>query len=189
MPKTTLGQRLRAARRAAKKTLQDVAAQAGVSAGFLSQAERDLTGVSLSSLAGIARALGVPASSLFEAPEPPRPDTHQGRRPRIAVDAGKALVPSYERLSRQFPGSRINAVKMSLPVGYASETVSHDGDEMIYVLCGEVVYTVAGEAFPLGPGDSMHFDSTQPHSLANAGEAVAEVISVGTLALFDGGLG
>ncbi|MBI2381846.1 MAG: cupin domain-containing protein [Gammaproteobacteria bacterium] len=187
MPDTTLGQRLRLARRAAKKTLQAVADQAGVSAGFLSQAERDLTGVSLSSLAGIARALGVPVSSLFEAPELARPDTHEGQRPRYAVDAGAALVPAYERLSSQFPGSQINAVKMSLPPGYVSETVSHEGDELVYVLSGTVEYEVGGERFPLGAGDSLHFDGGKRHCLRNAGELPAEVISVGTLALFDSG--
>lgn len=42
-----IGERLRRYRRAAGKTLNQVAADAGLTASFLSQAERNLTGVSL----------------------------------------------------------------------------------------------------------------------------------------------
>lgn len=185
MTAASLGERLRRQRRAAGKTLQEVAALAGVSAGFLSQAERDLTGLTLSSLANIAKALEVPVQSLFDPPEQPAPDSHQGQRRRYALDsAARAPLQSYERLSSQFPGSQINAVKMSLPVGYVSETVSHAGDELVYVLSGTVEYAVGEERFRLAPGDSLHFDGQKPHCLSNAGETAAEVISVGTLALF-----
>ena len=65
MSEETLGQRLRRYRRASGKTLVQVAKEAGLSAGFLSQAERDITGLSLSSLANIAQAVGVAVSELF----------------------------------------------------------------------------------------------------------------------------
>ncbi len=177
-----IGERLRRYRRQSGKTLQQVAEEAGLSVGFLSQAERNLTGVSLSSLANIAKALGVTVSTLFEQPAQSAPDTHQGQRPNYAIEEE---AQRYERLSTVFPGSTINAVKMTLPVGYRSEFVSHDGDEFVYVLVGEIQYTVAGRDYRLGPGDSLHFDAHQTHSLGNAGTSPAEVISVGTLAIFD----
>ena len=49
-----IGERLRRYRRAAKKTLNEVASESGLTASFLSQAERNLTGISISSLASIA---------------------------------------------------------------------------------------------------------------------------------------
>lgn len=52
-----IGERLRRYRRAAKKTLHQVASESGLTASFLSQAERNLTGVSISSLANIAKSL------------------------------------------------------------------------------------------------------------------------------------
>ncbi|TDR45751.1 XRE family transcriptional regulator [Tahibacter aquaticus] len=177
-----IGERLRRYRRAARKTLLDVASEAGLSAGFLSQAERNLSGVSLSSLANIAKALNVPLRLLLDQPEQRSADSHAGRRQRYStVDQGQ----SYERLSSSFPGSQINAVKMCLPVGYASETVSHDGDEFVYVLSGRVRYRVGGEEYLLEAGDSLHFDGRQNHDLANVGDIAVEVVSVGTLALFD----
>ena len=177
-----IGERLRRYRRAANKTLSQVAAESGLTASFLSQAERNLTGVSISSLANIAKSLGIPLNTLFDQPAQHQPDSHQGQRVRYTI-GGQPLA--YERLSSNFPGNLINAVKMSMPVGYQSELISHEGAEFAYVLSGQIVYTIEGRNYPLGPGDSVHFDAAKPHFLANSGEEVAEVLTVTTMGLFD----
>lgn len=184
MAEQTLGQRLRHYRRQARKTLQDVAGAAGVSVGFLSQAERGLSGVSISSLANLARALEVPLSVLLEQPQQNAPDSHQGERLRYTIEGRPQ---QYERLSSAFPGSQLNAVKMSMPVGYRSETVAHEGDEFVYVLKGVASYIVAGQEYRLTAGDSLHFDARQPHSAGNGGNEAVELISVGTLEIFGDG--
>lgn len=38
---------------------------------------------------------------------------------------------------------------------------------------------------PLGAGDSVHFDATKTHCLANVGSDVAEVLTITTMGLFD----
>ncbi|AIC18027.1 MULTISPECIES: cupin domain-containing protein [Pseudomonas] len=177
-----IGERLRRYRRAAKKTLRQIASESGLTASFLSQAERNLTGVSISSLVNIAKSLNVPLNALFDQPTQAQPDSHDGKRVRYTIE-GQPL--SYERLSSSFPGNLINAVKMNIPVGYQSELISHDGAEFSYVLAGQIVYTIEGQQYPLGAGDSVHFDSTKPHYLANAGNDPAEVLTVTTMGLFD----
>lgn len=112
-----IGERLRRYRRAAKKTLHQVASESGLTASFLSQAERNLTGVSISSLANIAKSLNIPLNALFDQPAQPQPDSHEGERVRYTIE-GQPLA--YERLSSSFPGNLINAVKMNMPVGYQS---------------------------------------------------------------------
>ncbi|WP_277596218.1 cupin domain-containing protein [Pseudomonas chlororaphis] len=177
-----IGERLRRYRRAAKKTLRQIASESGLTASFLSQAERNLTGVSISSLVNIAKSLNVPLNALFDQPTQAQPDSHDGKRVRYTIE-GQPL--SYERLSSSFPGNLINAVKMNIPVGYQSELISHDGAEFSYVLAGQIVYTIEGQQYPLGVGDSVHFDSTKPHYLANAGNDPAEVLTATTMGLFD----
>lgn len=181
-PEDTLGQRLRRHRRASGKTLVQVAKEAGLTAGFLSQAERDITGLSLSSLANIAHALGVAVSDLFESPRQDAPDSHAGQRQSYTV----ANMPQrYERLTTNYSGSVLNAVKLTLPPGYHSEVVAHGGDEFVYVLTGSVIYQVNGRDFVLAPGDSLHFDPQHKHAIRNDSDSITEVISVGTLQLFD----
>lgn len=177
-----IGQRIRRLRRDAKKTLLEVATEAKLSVGFLSQVERHLTGISLSSLVNVAKALGVPLGALIDQPRQTQPDSYEGRRKPYALDARSQW---YERLSTTFDGSQINALKVQMMEGYRSEWVAHGGDEFVYVLAGRICYTVGKKDYPLSPGDSLHFDARKRHRVANVGDGPAEVITVGTLPLFD----
>ncbi|KVN60170.1 helix-turn-helix domain-containing protein [Burkholderia stagnalis] len=177
-----IGQRIRRLRRESRKTLLEVAAEANLSIGFLSQVERNLTGISISSLVNVANALNVPLGELIEQPRQAQPDSHQGSRESYALDRTQQ---HYERLSTTFDGSLINAVKVRMMEGYRSEWVAHGGDEFVYVLAGQVCYTVGKKDYPLSPGDSIHFDARKRHRVANVGDGPAELIVVGTLPLFD----
>ncbi|WP_374338454.1 helix-turn-helix domain-containing protein [Leeia sp.] len=177
-----IGLRIRRRRREIKKTLQTVADESGLSVGFLSQVERNLTGISLSSLVNVAKSLGMPLRSLLDQPAQTEPDSHEGQRQVYSVGNS---AQRYERLSSTFPGSALNATRLHYPAGYRSETVSHDGDEFVYVLSGSLQYSVAGQTYLLQAGDSLHFDAHKPHDIANVGSVEAEAIIIGTLALFD----
>ena len=64
---THIGAQLRAARLAARKSMAEVAGQAGLTKGFLSKLERDLANVSVASLIRICGALDISVGSLFQA--------------------------------------------------------------------------------------------------------------------------
>ncbi len=63
-----VGARLRAARQAAGLTLTAVAAQAGLTKGFLSRLERDEVSPSVASLVTLCGVLGIGVGQLFEPP-------------------------------------------------------------------------------------------------------------------------
>ncbi len=71
--------------------------------------------------------------------------------------------------------------------GYSSEWVAHAGDEFVFVLSGHVRYTVGKQDYPLGPGDSLHFNAHERHRVVNVGNEPVELIAVGTLPLFGDG--
>lgn len=184
MTKPQLGKSIRARRHAVKKTLVQIAAETGLTAGFISQVERNLTSPSISSLVVIAKALGVPIGDLIKQPQQVQPDSYHDQRQAYSVASGQV---KYERLSTVFPGSQVHSVKFTMPSGYKSEMVSHEGDEMVFVLSGQVEYNVGSKHYVLSVGDSLHFDGTIPHSV----EALqhkskqAELLWVGTAQLFD----
>ena len=64
-----IGAQLRAARLAARKSMAEVAEQAGLTKGFVSKLERDLANVSVASLIRLCDALGISVGSLFQAPK------------------------------------------------------------------------------------------------------------------------
>ena len=85
-----IGQRIRRLRREAKKTLLEVATEAKLSVGFLSQVERHLTGISLSSLVNVAKALGVPLGALIDQPRRPSPIRTRAAASRTRSTPGRS---------------------------------------------------------------------------------------------------
>ncbi|HWQ08962.1 MAG TPA: cupin domain-containing protein, partial [Holophaga sp.] len=91
----------------------------------------------------------------------------------------------YERLSASFPGSRLHAMKIRVPPGYASGLESHEGEELLYVLAGHLNYHVDHRTYHLGAGDSMHIDSHRPHRISNPGATVSEILWASTFQVFE----
>jgi quercetin dioxygenase-like cupin family protein len=48
-----------------------------------------------------------------------------------------------------------------------NKAIVHTGREIVYCLEGHIVYTVEGEKFLLGPGDSLIFEAYLPHQCEN----------------------
>ncbi|BBQ03589.1 transcriptional regulator (plasmid) [Burkholderia sp. SFA1] len=178
-----LGERLRARRKMLGKSMKEIADATGLSVGFISQIERNLTVPSLVSLATVADVLGVSIGELTGQVAKASPDTHQADRETYSLPNGQVR---YERLSSSFEGRVLRSVKFTMPVGYRSETVSHAGEEFVYVLSGTILYRVEQKEYPLGVGDSLHFDATKQHSIEalSGPEGFTEVLWAGTLEIF-----
>lgn len=178
-----LGARLRARRKAIGKTMQQVADEASLTIGFISQIERGISTPSLSSLYNVAKALDA-SVDMFVGQPPARSHsvvTYAGKRPLYeASDTARF----YEFLERGFPEAKLNACLSHVPPGHESEMMSHEGEDFIYLVSGRMLYEVAGEQFELGAGDTLHFDSRKPHRGTNIGKDIAIELWVGTMRLF-----
>ena len=177
-----IGKRLKALRKRMGLTLQQVGAGSGLSAAFLSQVERELTSPSVSSLASIAKALGVGPSYFL----PPPPGTGlvvrgYARQPFSMDDA--TVV--YARLGGDYPFRTLEPLHVTYPSHYESELSSHDGEEFYYVLGGQLVITLDAEEHKLNADDSIHFASTRPHRLENRTDVPARVLAVTRPILLD----
>lgn len=182
----TLGQRLRRRRKALGMSLQQVAEGAGLTAGFLSLVERDLATPSIASVGGIAAVLGAKIGEFLDRAPAPAMLTRAEARQEYAIASGGL---SYERLSNAFPGSVLRSVVIHEPPGHRSEPVAHAGEELIYVLSGELTVEIEGEVTVLAPGDSIHFSSARVHAAWNAGSTVAQALWCGTMDIFGEGDG
>lgn len=178
-----LGARLRARRKQVGKTLQQVADEAGLTVGFISQIERNISVPSLASLYNVAKALQTSVDS-FLSETPARQHSivsRGGERPTYTFGSPDRL---YEFLERGFPEALLNATVTHVPPGYVSETMAHEGEEFLYVLSGEMVYEVDAETYRLKAGDTLHFQSNRPHKSRNEGTVHAVELWVGTMRLF-----
>ncbi|ODT66285.1 MAG: XRE family transcriptional regulator [Pelagibacterium sp. SCN 63-23] len=176
-----VGALIRARRRQQHMTLMDLGAAAEVSVGYLSQVERDHATPSLGTLAQIARALGVSIDYFVGSPATHNALTRQGERNRFSLD-GSSII--YERLGADFPGNQLSSFLMSVPPGYRSETVAHEGEEILFVLEGAITQMLDGEEMVMQAGDCLHFRGNRPHSWSNHTDKPARLLWTGTLALF-----
>lgn len=175
-----IGALIRARRREAKMTLQALCTEASLSVGYLSQIERDQATPSLATLAQIARSLGVGVEYFIAAPKVEDSVSPAAGRPRFAID-GSSII--YERISTEFPGSKLSSFVMHVPAGYRSEDVSHEGEEIVYILEGRLTSWLDGKEILLGAGDALHFRGSQTHAWANLTDRPARLLWVGNLTL------
>lgn len=179
-PPLPVGERIHARRKALGMTLQDLATLSGLSAPFISQAERNLSVPSLVSLLALAKALGVEIGYFMTIPHSDA-IVNRAAEPRLI----KADSPvTYHDLSSEVEGRRMDAMLVHIPPGYAFRLEQHSGEHFRYVLTGELHATAGDVHTVLGPGDSMHFDSRLPHSIANKSTETAVLLYAGTPSLF-----
>jgi transcriptional regulator with XRE-family HTH domain len=178
-----LGARLRARRKAIGKTMQQVADEASLTIGFISQIERGISTPSLASLYNVAKALDA-SVDMFVSRAPERRHSvvsHAGERQTYKIDGTSRF---YEFLERGFPEAKLNACLSHVPPGHASEMMSHEGEDFVYLVAGEMLYEVDGIEYALKAGDTLHFDSRKPHRGRNTGASTAIELWVGTMRLF-----
>lgn len=173
--------RLRARRKELGLTMQQVADQAGLSVGFISQIERGITTPSLSSLVSVSRVLDLHVSDFLARPKGDKPQTRHDKRPLFSINENSL---TYERLSSTFPGSTINMLIIHEPPGHRSELTRHDGEELFYILEGELTVEVDGKQMLLQAGDTLHFDSQQPHSSWNHTSEQTTILHTCTMDVF-----
>ena len=176
-----LGARLRQRRRDLKLTLQEVADRAGLSVGFISQIERGITTPSLTSLVAVARVLGAHVGDFLAQPKVTAPMTRHAERPHYAI-GGASLT--YERLSTTFPGNVLRSVLIHEPPGHRSEPISHEGEEIFFILDGAITVEVDGEEIVLDTGDSLHFPSTRVQSTRTHTDRPATILPTCTMDVF-----
>ncbi len=177
----SVGPLIRSRRRTLGMTLQDLSDKAGVSVSYLSQIERDHVTPTLGTLAQIGRSLGVGLDYFVAMPTVSDSLVRAGDRRRFSLDGA---TQAYEKIGADIPTHEMSAFMIYVPPGYRSETVSHEGEEFIHVMDGEIDFTLDGERFVMRAGDSLHYRGNRFHAWANRGERTAQLLWVGRLTFF-----
>ena len=177
------GTLIRQCRKMAKLSMQTVANKAGLSVGFISQVERDITVPSIASLRAIAKVLNQRVSYFIEQPSSDEETTRAYERLNYQVANGGGVT--YEKLSTSFPGSTIQSLIIFQPGGLRSEPISHEGEALVYMLEGELTIEFEDKQIVLKSGDSIHFDSLKTHTVWNHTSNLTVSLWCGTRNIFD----
>lgn len=176
-----VGARLRAIRRRTGLRLKDVAARAGCSESMLSKIETGHVSPSINMLHRICRILGTNIGTLFASADDSPPFVQRaGRRPTLAGDAlrkGEGIA--LESLTPfEIHGHLQAQIHVVEPGGSSDGLISHEGEEVGYVLEGTIELVVDDRRALLSAGDSFFFASDRPHGYRNPGTSVARILWV-----------
>lgn len=169
VPTSIIAARLRWFRTERGLRLEDVAKRAGYTKGFLSKIEHGKASPPMTTLLRVAAALGVQSDVLFAPDAGAAPDatvhTTAGEGVPIRDDgAGPGrtqLALAAERHHKLMEPSVVTLEPGASPI---ARRLTGPGEEFIYILQGEMDFSVGDETFQLRSGDGLYFNATNPHS-------------------------
>ncbi|HXM21391.1 MAG TPA: cupin domain-containing protein [Terriglobales bacterium] len=170
-----IGVHLRQLRLRRRLSLAPVAKAVGISVGFLSALERSHMSASVSTLRKLARFYKTNILDFF--------DVAESNSRLVSADKRKVLEAG--------PGVRMELLAWGntvmephlfriSPRAGSGESYTHDGEEFLFVLRGELHISVAEVEYRLKPGDSFYFESATAHRWFNPGRTETRVLWVNT---------
>jgi DNA-binding transcriptional MerR regulator/mannose-6-phosphate isomerase-like protein (cupin superfamily) len=170
-----IGSHLRRLRAKRRLSLAQVARTVGISVGFLSALERSQMSASVGTLRKLARFYKTNILDFFDATGA---SSRQVRpEQRKVLEAGPGV--QMELLAWGNTVMEPHLFRVAPKAG-SGDSYTHEGEEFLYVLRGELAITVEKEEYRLKAGDSFYFESATPHHWKNPGQAETWVLWVNT---------
>ncbi|MGB7601613.1 MAG: cupin domain-containing protein [Candidatus Sulfotelmatobacter sp.] len=170
-----IGSHLRQLRAKQKLSLAQVARAVGISVGFLSALERSQMSGSVGTLRKLARFYKTNILDFFDATGA---STRQVRpTQRKVLEAGPGV--RMELLAWGNTVMEPHLFRVAPDAG-SGDSYTHEGEEFLYVLRGQLTITLEDEEYLLKTGDSFYFESATPHHWRNPGRTETLLLWVNT---------
>ncbi len=182
----SIGKQIRELRKARGMTLADLAKEIDRSVGYISQAERDKSEVTIASLNLIAKALNVDLSWFFNQQQDHQSEESiyivraDNRRQLNFIGAGMA----ESLLSPNLNGESLMILNESQPGATSGDLIRRDVEMSGYVLSGTLKLILETNEFVLNQGDSFVLPRNVLHDFENIGEDNCQVIWYLTPAIY-----
>ena len=177
-----ISKRLKDIRKEKVITLQQLAEEAGVTKGMLSQVENSRTIPSLTVLLNLIKALQVDFNEFFK-------DINlQPKDSKVIFKKKEQYQPFEKENAKGFYYQRLlsttiheyhaDFVLLRLERDSERDFVSTDAFEFKYLLKGKIKYKIGEETYEMEEGDSLFFDGTELHNPYNTGEEDALILVI-----------
>ncbi len=178
-----VGSRIRQIRTQKGLTLADVAQRTGLDEQTLSDIEEASASPPLGVLVRLGKALEMKLGTLIATGED-RPyavvRVHERQKmSRYASQRGTRYGYTYQALAPQKKNRSMEPFLVTLePIEEDVPPSTHDGEEFIFVLEGKLEVTIGDVKEILERGDTIYYDSTQPHLVRPHGGQPARIVAV-----------
>jgi len=175
------GDMLRAARERRGFSLDELAARTSISRETLAQVEAGEFVLPLGQLIKLSKALSLRMADVISAGKESFTIVRSDQRLSFSR-FGKVREASYgyeyESLAAGKKDRAMEPFIVTLHPSGADEPSSHDGQEFIYVLEGEMEVVIEDTRDVLKPGDAVYYDSTSMHLVKAHGRKPAKILAV-----------
>lgn len=181
-----LGTKLKAVRESRNMSVAELAERSSCAAALVEALEAGKLVPSLSPLMKLARALGVRLGTFLDDAQAEGPlVVRAGERESVVHFSGN--VPSTDKPALDFFSLGRNKADRHMepfvidvhPPQYGDRPLSsHEGEEFLYVLSGELEIFYGKQTINLQPGDSIYLDSVVPHDVHSAPGKETKILAV-----------
>ncbi len=182
---TEFASKIKSIRERQNMSIEELSENSGVKLEVLKAMEAGEVIPSLTPLTKMARALGVRLGTfLDDTPQIGPVVTRAGKPTNALFFSGREDVTNATNLEFHPLGAgKIdrNIDPFLIDIEYEEgekELSSHEGEEFIYVLEGEIEVIYGKDTFTIGEGDSIFYDSVVPHHLHATGKKESKILAV-----------
>lgn len=179
-----IGAKIKGLREMRGVTVEDLAERSHLTVSQINQIEAGEVTTSLTPLLAVARGLGVRLGTFLDDAECSGPvvshsDKNELRPVRFA-GAGEGSGLDFHALATNKSDRSMEPfiIDVHAPTNDSFELSSHEGEEFIYVLQGELEVVYGKETFKLPAGDSIYYDSIVPHHVHSAKGVETKILAV-----------
>ena len=170
-----IGERIKSLRELSNLTQEELADRAGLTKGFISQIERDLTSISLDSFLQILEAMDENISDFFR--ESSAEKIVYRETDRVAIE--KEKIQRFELLVPGSTNRRLEPILLTLRKGQVTPRERpHEGEEFGFVLRGKVTLRFGKEALKLQRGECFYLSAEKEHWIQNTSSKEAVILWV-----------
>jgi transcriptional regulator with XRE-family HTH domain len=179
-----IGEKIRALRKAKGLSIADVAEQSGIAEATLYSIEGHMVSPPLGNIVSLAKVFEIPVADFFgESGDSPYCLVRSNDRKTVSrfnSTEGEGGGYSYQSLGKKKKNRHMEPFLVTLNPTQSKkiEPNQHIGEEIIFVLEGEVEVSLLDKTEILNPGDSIYYDSTMPHIVSCHGNEPATILAV-----------
>ena len=176
-----VGMRIKMFRDKLKMTLGDLAAKSGVSVAVIASIEDGEVLPALGVLTKLSRALGQRLGTFMDDQFKPDPIITRAadiEAAKVAAEGKNTLGYASHSLALGKPDRHMDPFRIEFAANGVDEVSSHEGEELIICISGEVELTYGNEKSVLKAGDTAYYNSVVRHGLRALGGKPASVYGV-----------
>ena len=176
-----LGERIRTYRERLGMTVDVLGQQSGVDAGVIAAIESGDVYPVLGVMLKLSRALGQRLGTFMDdqyRPDPIVTRADERAADRISHKAGAAGGFEYFPLSNGKTDRHMEPFYIEIAGNANAQLSTHEGEELIIVINGEIELTHGDGRYLLNVGDSVHYNSVVPHVVKSVGDRPASIYAV-----------